>query len=124
MAEPEQIVCDEGVPLMIPQNCESVSVAELFVRLGSLIPEGILIVAVLARLPEAVPEILHTAVKVAVPPDGKSTEALIFPEPDAGPVAPPAYTAVHETELMAEGKLSLTIVPFEKLGPVLEAVIV
>src|SRR6187549_1451845 len=70
--------------------CVSVSVAELLPALGSVSPTGTATVAVFTRLPEAAPEILQTAVKVAVPPTGMFTVALILPAPFAGPVAPPA----------------------------------
>ena len=102
----------------------SVSVAELLPGVGSVSPDGTATVAVLTRLPVAAPEILQTAVKVAVPPTGKLTVAFILPAPLAGPVAPPAYTAVHAAEVIAAGKLSVTVAPVLVLGPALDATIV
>src|SRR5689334_2585666 len=99
----------------------SVSVAVLLPGVGSESPAGTDTVAVLTRLPEAPAEILQTAVKVAVLPTGRLTVALILPTPPAGPVAPPAYTAVHVTEVMKAGKLSITVAPTLALGPLFVA---
>ena len=66
----------------------SVSVALLFAGTASVTPPGAVTVAVLLSDPVADAEMVAVTVKVTEPPAGRLTEALIFPEPDAGAVAP------------------------------------
>src|SRR4026208_719382 len=102
----------------------SVSVAELLPGFGSVVPAGGVTVAVLTRVPVALADILQVTVKITEPPKGIFTDALILPEPEAGPVAPPAYTAVQLAEVIKAAKLSVTVAPVALLGPLLLTVMV
>src|SRR5690242_5291795 len=102
----------------------SVSVALLLPGVGSVVPAGAAIVAVLARLPVALALTVPASVNVAVPPTGMFTVAAMLPLPDAGPLAPPAYTAVQVAPVMVAGTVSATVAPVALLGPALLATIV
>jgi hypothetical protein len=58
-----------------------------------------------------------------VPPLGRLTELLMFPEPDAVHVPPLAPTQVHE-QVSDAGNVSATVEPGALLGPGFDAVIV
>ena len=102
----------------------SVSVALLLPGVGSVTPTGAVIVAVLLSVPVALAEMFALTVKVNDPPDGRlMLLTLIFPDPLAGPVPPPAPTPVHVVVSEA-GKVSATVAPVTPFGPALLAVIV
>ena len=124
---PAQVVKGVNVPFTVMMGAPpsiSVSVDVLFPGFGSVVPAGAVTVAVFTRLPEALGEIVHVAVNMAEPPTGILTTALILLTPEAGPVAPPAYAAVHVIPVIAAGKLSVTIAPVTSLGPPLVTIIV
>ena len=74
----------------------SVSVAVLFEGVGSVVPTGAVMVAVVVKgLAVTLPATLAVMVYVAVAPDGRFTNSLIAPVPLAMPVAPVLNTAVH-----------------------------
>src|SRR5262245_24896418 len=108
----------------LPAPCESVSVAELFPELGSLVPPGAVTVAVFTRSPLAAGFSVTTMVYVAVPPTGRSTVSLTLPA--TGPavqVAPPAATQV-QLALATCGSVvtgSATVAPITALGPAFDA---
>ena len=66
----------------------SVSVALLLALLRSVVPAGSAALAVFTRLPVAVELMLAVTMKVAVPPDARSTLALMLHEPLVGPLEP------------------------------------
>src|SRR4029079_1869468 len=66
----------------------SLSVAELLPGVGSVAPAGAAGVAVFDSVPVAAALIVQLAVKVTLPPDGRFTVWLMFPEPDAVQVPP------------------------------------
>ena len=102
----------------------SVSVALLLLVFGSVTPPGAVTVAVFTRLPVALGEIAAETVKVTDPPDGRLTDWLILPEPDAVQVPPPAPTHVQFADVIAAGNVSVTFEPGALLGPAFEATIV
>src|SRR5258708_6596922 len=102
----------------------SVSVAELLPGLVSTTPAGVATVAVFTRLPVAPEAILAVTVKVTVPLTGRSTDALILPEPEAGHTPPPAPAHVQVAEDTPAGKVSVTVAPTTGSGPLLAATIV
>ena len=102
----------------------SVSVAELLPGFGSVTPAGAATVAVLTSVPVAEADNVAVSVKVAVAPTGRLTAALMFPEPDAGHVPPPAPTHVHVAPVSAAGNVSATVAPVTALGPLFDATIV
>ena len=102
----------------------SESVALLLLGVGSVTPPGAVTVAVLLKVPVAAAEIAVLTVKVNEPPDGRLiVEALMLPEPLAGPVPPPAPTPVH-VAVSDAGKVSATVTPLALLGPALLTVMV
>ena len=102
----------------------SVSVALLFAGFVSVTPAGAATVAVLDKLPVAVGKMVPVTVKVTEPPAGRFTVSLMFPEPAAVAVPPPAPTAVQVTPVKVAGSVSATVAPGALLGPAFEAVIV
>ncbi len=102
----------------------SVSVSLLFPGVGSVTPPGAVIVAVLTSDPVADADTVPVAVKVAVPPTGRLTSALMSPLPLAGQLAPPPDVHVHVTPLTFAGKRSLTVALVTALGPALVAMMV
>ena len=101
----------------------SVSVAELLPGVGSLTPAGAVTVAVFDRLPVALGLIVALTVYVTDPPAGRLTVPLMFPDPLAVQVPPPAPTHVH-VPVSAAANVSATIASGAFDGPALEAVIV
>src|SRR5437660_836958 len=95
----------------------SVSVAELFAGLVSVVPTGTATAAVLARLPVALDATFAIIVKVAVPPFNRLTVVLILPLPDAGQVELEDATQVQVALVMLAGKVSVTVAPVTSLGP-------
>ena len=102
----------------------SVSVAELLPGVGSVTGAGAAMVAVLARLPVALLEIVAVSVKVAVPPGASVTLALMLPLPDAGQVEPTDAEHVHVAPDNTAGSVSVTVAAVAVDGPALEATIV
>lgn len=103
---------------------ESVSVAELFVLVGSVMPVGAAMLAVFANVPLAPSLINPVSVKVAVPPTNKLTVVLMLPEPDAVQDEPDEATHVHVEPVIVAGNVSVTVAPVTGAGPVLVATIV
>ena len=95
----------------------SVSVAELFPGVGSVVPTGAAIVAVFARDPTAVETIVPVAVNVAVPPTARSTDALMLPLPEAGQLEPGDGVQVQLTPARVAGNVSATVPPVIADGP-------
>lgn len=102
----------------------SVSVAELFVLVASVTPEGTAIVAVLTREPVALGLMVPVTVKVAVPPTARFTSWLIEPLPLAVHDAPDDATHVHVAPVIDAGIESATVAPVTAEGPLFEATIV
>ena len=100
------------------------SVAELLAGVGSVTPPGAAIAAVLTRFPVAEALIVPVTVNVAVPPTGRSTEALMLPLPLAGQVAPPLAEQVQVTPESAAGIVSVTVAAVTADGPLLPTTIV
>src|SRR3954451_2842113 len=101
----------------------SLSVAELLPGVGSVTPAGAATVAVLVSVPVAAAEMVQLAVEVALPPLGRLAVSLMFPEPEAVQVPPPAPTHV-QVQVSEAGKVSATVVPVALLGPALLATMV
>src|SRR3954453_22957836 len=101
----------------------SLTVAELLPGLGSVTLPGAVTVAVLVSRPLAAAEIVQLAVEVTLPPAGRLTVSLRFPEPEAVQVPPPAPMQV-QAQVSEAGKVSATVAPVALLGPALLAVIV
>jgi hypothetical protein len=95
----------------------------LFAGLISVTPAGAVTVAVLTRFPVAETLTVAVTVKVADPPEGKFTVALMSPFPLGGPVAPSAYTAVHVGNVSDAGSVSATVAPVAPNGPAFDATI-
>jgi hypothetical protein len=93
----------------------------LFAGVGSVVPPGRAMLAVLATDPVALAEMVPVTVNVAVPPVSSVTEALIDPEPDAGHVEPDEATQVHVTPLSDAGIVSVTVAAVIVDGPAFEA---
>ena len=102
----------------------SVSVAVLFPGVGSVMPLGIVAVAVFASEPVAFAAMLAVRVNVTVAPTGRFTDALMLPLPLAGHDPPPAPTHDHVAPLSALGKVSATVSPVTADGPAFDATIV
>ena len=103
---------------------ESVSVAELLAPLGSLLPTGAAMVAVLTSEPVAAAETVPLTVKVAVPETSRLTLELMLPLPDAGQLDPALAVHVHVTPVKLAGKVSVTVAPTITDGPAFDATIV
>src|SRR5262245_24379815 len=89
-----------------------VSVAVLFVRFGSTAPAGGSTVAVFTTAPATSGESVPLAVKTAVPPAGRSTNASIVPAPRVDwQTAPGDATQVHETAVRSTGNVSWIAAP-------------
>jgi hypothetical protein len=99
-------------------------VAVLLAGVGSVVPPGSAMLAVLANEPVALGEIRPVTVNVAVPPDNNVTDALIEPEPDAGHDEPADAAQVHVTPLSAAGIVSVTVAAVIVDGPPFEETIV
>src|ERR687887_1019937 len=95
----------------------------LLLPAGSFVPAGAVTVAVFV-IGLAPPMTVAVAVKVAVPPDSRLTEADRLPEPLAGQLEPADATQVQVTPETSGGKLSVTVAPTTPLGPALLATIV
>jgi hypothetical protein len=99
----------------------SVSVAELFPGVGSVLPPGIAIDAVLASEPVALGAMVPVTVKVAVPLESKVTDALMEPEPDTGQEDPEDAEQVHVAPVSDAGMASVTVAAVMVEGPAFEA---
>src|SRR5262245_19879211 len=98
------------------------SVAVLFVPLGSVTPAGGATVAVLVNEPVAEGSIATVKVKVTVALTGRSTVVARAPTPLVGPVTvpPPLLAlAVHVAAVTPAGSGSDTLAPVTALGPLL-----
>ena len=85
---------------------------------GSGKPSGPVTVAVLERGERASAATAAVIVNVAVPPTGRLvSDALMLPEPLAGPAAPPAYDTVQVAPESPAGSVSATAAVGALLGP-------
>ena len=101
----------------------TVSVDVLFAGLVSVTPAGAATVAVFTRFPVAAADNVAVTVKVTLPLTGRFTLALMFPEPLAGHVPPPAPAQVQLMLLSVAGNVSATVAPVTALGPLFDATI-
>lgn len=102
----------------------SVSVAELFVPVESVTPDGTATDAVLTSDPVAEGLMVPVRVKVAVAPTARLTSSLIDPLPLALQVAPAEATQVQVAPVIDPGTESVTVAPVTADGPLFEATIV
>src|SRR5215831_16611745 len=107
----------------------SVSVDVLLPGLLSVVPGGVVTVAVLVRLPVADDSTVPCTVKTTLLPAPAATltvAARLLPEPEAPAVtaAPPVVDEVQVTPVMFAGTVSATVAPTASLGPLLVTVIV
>jgi methyl coenzyme M reductase subunit C len=102
----------------------SVSVTVLFAAVGSVVPAATAAVAVFAREPVAVDEIVAVSVNVAVPLGSRSTVVLMLPLPEAGQVDPAEATHVHVAPDNVPGNVSVMVVASAADGPAFDATIV
>jgi hypothetical protein len=102
----------------------SVSVAELLPAVGSVVPAGAVMVAVLASEPVVDEEMVAVIVYVAVAPTAKLMVSLMEPEPLATQVAPAVATQVQVALVKDAGTTSATTAPTTADGPLLEAMTV
>src|SRR6266508_4068732 len=102
-------------------------VAVLLARLGSVVPDGAVTVALLTNCPVVPLGTVPLKLKMALPPLTRLTVVAILPLPLA---APHAFGAVAEqvqvkpAPLSAAGNGSLTVAPVTSLGPLLVTVMV
>src|SRR6266496_3418129 len=102
-------------------------VAVLLARLGSVVPDGAVTVALLTNCPVVPLGTVPLSVKMALPPLTRLTVVAMLPVPLA---APHAFGAVAEqvqvkpAPLRAAGNGSLTAAPVTSLGPLLVTTIV
>ena len=84
------------------------SVAELLPDVESVTPVGAATVAVFDRVPVALAAIVAVSVKVAVPPEARSTVALMLPAPFAASQFDPAdATHVQVAELIVAARIEI-----------------
>ena len=101
-----------------------VSIALLFVEVGSVTPLGTETVAVFDNTPDAVGEMFAVRVYVAVEPTARLTVSLMLPVPLAAHVAPDVATQVQVAPVSEAGSESATVAPTRFDGPALDATIV
>jgi hypothetical protein len=93
----------------------------LFAGVGSGTDAGVAMVAVFTS-GEGVPAAsVPVAVKVAVPPASRVTDAATLPLPLAGQVDPAEAEQVQPTPVSPAGKLSFTVAPVTATGPLFVA---
>lgn len=103
----------------------SVSLAELFAGLGSVIPVGAATVAMFVIVPVAVLNTEVATIKVAVPFGNKFTVVLMFTFPAAlAQLEPEEVVQVHERETRLAGRISVTCAPTTALGPTFDTTMV
>ena len=119
-AEPSVLVIDRSAV----GTRVSLSVAELFAAVGSVIPAATVAVAVLAKVPVAVDAIVAVSVNVAVPLGSRSAVVAMLPDPDAGHVDPAEAEHVHVAPESVAGSVSAMAVAIAADGPAFEATIV
>src|SRR5438270_865878 len=107
----------------------SVSVALLLLRLGSVVPDGAVTVAVLLRKPVAEDGVVPVTVKTAALPAPAATLTValrLLPEPLAPLLteALPVVLDVHVTPVRIDGMVSATVAPTASKGPLLVTVMV
>src|SRR5262245_59057263 len=122
---PAVTVVTPSVLVIARSACElrvSVSVALLLAGFGSVTAPP-LTVAVFDSVPVADAEIAADAVYVTDAPAGRFAVSLMFPEPDAVHVPPPAPTHVH-VAVNEAGKVSAMVAVGTGSGPAFDAVIV
>lgn len=100
------------------------SVEVLLAPVGSLLPAGAAIVAVLISDPVAADEIVPVTVNVAVPEMPRLTAAAMLPLPDAGQLDPAVAEHVQLVPVRVAGNVSVTVAPVITDGPAFVATIV
>lgn len=96
----------------------SVSLAELFAGLESVVPVGAATLAVLVIVPVAVLKTEEVNAKVAVPLGSKFTVVLMFTFPLAlAQLEPEEAVHVHDRDTRVLGMMSVTDAPTTALGP-------
>jgi hypothetical protein len=114
------VICRSAVGASV-----SVSGDELFPVLGSVVPVGAAIVAVLSIEPVAVGAMVATNVYVAIPSTARLAVVLMLPTPEgAAQVEPVDATQVHVALINAAGRLSVMTAPETADGPLFVAVMV
>ncbi len=101
-----------------------VSRAVLFDSSGSGMPAGGATVTVFVMSPNASERTGAVTVNVAVPPLSRFTRASMVPLPEAGPLDPALYVAVHVGLENSAGITSTTRAPVTAVGPSLVTTIV
>ena len=101
----------------------SVSVAVLLPGVGSVIPGGAVMLAVLVRFPVAPDSTVPDRVNVMFAPLTRLTGVLMLPLP-LGPATPLPYSDVHVALASAAGTASNTVAPIASLGPTFLATMV
>lgn len=109
-------------------DCEmtvSVSLAELLPEVGSVEPDGLVMVAVFVSVPSASAATVAITVKLALPPFARLTVVLMLPAPVVAPQLEP-LEAIHDQVALVSlaGRLSTTVAPDTALGPLLVTPIV
>src|SRR6185369_12387782 len=99
----------------------SESVALLLPPFGSVTPTGVAMLAVLLIVPAAAPSTVPVRVKITLPPEGRLTLWVMFPDPLGAHVPPPAPAQVQVAPVIAAGTVSVTVAPVTADGPALEA---
>lgn len=102
----------------------SVSVSELFAGVGSVVPDGTVMVPVFVSEPVAVADSVAVSVNVAVPPTSNDTGVLMLPDPDAAQVEPADAVHSQVAPVSAAGKVSVTVALTTVDGPAFEATMV
>ena len=103
----------------------SLSVALLFPGVGSVVPPGTAMAAVLLSDPDEAELTVPLMLKVTVAPGARLMSWLIEPLPDGAAHAPPADAEqVHVPASNPAGNVSETVAPVTDDGPTFEATIV
>lgn len=123
---PARSITGTGVaaPAIGPVATVSLSVALLLAGVGSVMPAGAAMVAVLDSVPVAVEATVAFTVYVTLAPMGRFTVSLMLPLPDAVQVPPPEAVQVQVALVRAAGNVSVTVAPVTPAGPALLAVTV
>ena len=95
----------------------SVSVAELFAAVGSVVLAGVVTVAVLTKLATADDCNVAVSVNVAVAPTVNQTLLLMLPVPDAWQEPEPVTVQAQVAPLSDAGRRSATVAPTTSDGP-------
>ena len=102
----------------------SVSVSVLLSGVGSLAPPGAAMVAVFVKEVRALGEISAVIVNVTEPEGASVTDSSMPPEPEVVQVEPTVAAHVQVAPVSAAGRVSVTVAPTMRDGPLLVATIV